>query len=151
MPSIWDNAGAPAPTVTFAQWKGDFPEFDTDDSSLAALFPESAFNYWAQVGMFLINQNRWGRLFNVGLELFVAHHIVLEALAQRDMNVGGLPGLAKGAIAGKAAGAVTVTYDPRSTLTEDGEHWNYTVYGQRYINMAKMMGAGPIQVGPGCF
>lgn len=142
-----------------AQFLLDFPEFDTSevtDPSAVQISP-SSINYWANLALVMLNQSRWTAdgdpamtCYTMGLEMFIAHHVSLEALAQRDMQVGGIPGIATGVVAGKGAGDVSISYMPGATIEMDAGHWNYTVFGQRFIRVAKMIGSGPLQIGIGC-
>jgi len=137
-------------TITQAQFLADFPEFGTLSAPTQPIFAPSTFNYYFNLAQLLLDPtgriNDWVNQF---AEQFIAHHIVLEMLAQRDMNAGGVPGVAKGPIAGKSAGDVSIAYVPGATIELDAGHWNYTIYGQRFIRLAKMVGAGPIQLS-GC-
>lgn len=138
-------------TITQAQFLADFPEFGAaGDPNPTPIFIPSTFTYYFNLAQLLLDpQNRVNDWVNQLAELFIAHHIVLELLATRDMNAGGIPGVAKGSIAGKSAGDVSIAYAPQATLELDAGHYNYTVYGQRFIRLAKMAGTGPQQIGPG--
>src|SRR5262249_44078450 len=139
-------ASNPNITIDWAQFKLDFPEFNN-----VSMFPESAFNFWLNLSKQLLDpMNRVSSYVKQLAELFIAHNLVLEAIPQRDMNVGGSPGVGKGSIAGKSAGDVSISYNTVATMEANAGHWNYTIYGQRFIRMARLAGAGPIQVGPGC-
>lgn len=140
-------------TITLQQFLQDFPEFMASglgSENPQPSFPVSSFNFNLNLAKLLIDpSNRAASLANPLTELFLAHHLVLEMLSSRDMNANGVPGIAKGPIAGKSAGDVSVAYVPGATLELDAGHWNYTNYGQRFIRLARMVGAGPIQLG-GC-
>jgi hypothetical protein len=129
----------------------DFPEFDTSGNAdpAKAEFADSAINYWLHVAQIMLNPDRWSTSLVLATELFMAHHLALEALAMRDMDAGAVPGIAKGVVAGKAAGDVSVSYDTGSVLELGAGHWNYTIYGKRFYRMAQMFGAGPVQIGIG--
>jgi hypothetical protein len=159
--------GAPITSAAMlaTQFVADFPEFNT---SLVVPTPgtnpvqisPSTIQYWANVAWAMLNTaySRWTAdgdpnttVFNMGLEMFVAHHVILEVLAQRDMDVGGIPGVAVGIVAGKSAGDVSISYDTGSVLEMNAGHWNYTIYGKRFYRLTQIIGAGPVQVGtPGC-
>src|ERR1700732_2534010 len=127
------------------QFRNDFPEF-TDSNA----YPDSMIAFWMAVATLFLNPSRWCDAIALGAELYTAHMIVLE---RKDLDASktrpiGWPGISKGAINSDAAGQVTVSYDTAITLDETGGHWNLTVYGSRFLRMAKMFGAGPVQVGP---
>jgi Protein of unknown function (DUF4054) len=131
------------PIITAKQFRADFPEF-TD----LGVYPDSSVNYWLAVGTILLDPLRWGTILQLGLELFVAHNLVVEAQAQQTALAQGWPGESRGAISSENAGDVSVNYDTQNTLEVDAGHWNLTMFGTRFIRWAKMAGAGPVQVGP---
>jgi hypothetical protein len=129
--------------ITAAQFRRVYREFaDTN------LYPDSAVNYWLAVASLMLNPCRWDNMLPLGAALYAAHNLVLEVKAQSTALAGGWPGVSKGAITSENAGAVSISYDNSKTLEEDGGHWNLTEYGVRFLRMAKMFGAGPIQIGP---
>lgn len=136
------------------QFLEDLPAFDTGqvtDPNLVQI-DKSSIAFWLNIASKMLNQNRWPDpdIYNLGIEMFAAHHVALETLAARDMQVAGVPGVAAGIVAGKSAGDVSITYDTGSVVEFDAGHWNYTVYGKRFIRLARLAGAGPIQVNIGC-
>jgi hypothetical protein len=135
---------------TLAQFLADFPEFNTTVSVAPALqFSPAAIQYWLNFAQLVLNQGLWGSMYYAAVELFAAHNLALEAWA----TLGGpqnVPGIAKGMIAAKSAGDVSVTYNNQGVLATDAEHWNFTIWGMRLIRYIRMMGAGPRQVGVGC-
>jgi len=143
------------PTVapTTAEFLLDFPEFTgnlTDPN--AVQFSPSALTYWLTVATYLLNQARWGKMYYTACELFMAHNLALEAWAAQGSPGQVIPGIAKGSIAGKSAGDVSLTYNNAATLELDAGQWNYTTYGQRFIHLVRLFGAGPIQItGGGCY
>ncbi len=129
-------------TVTAASFRTDFPEFAS-----TTVYPDAAVNYWINFATLSLNVDRWGTLLDQGTELFVAHNLVLEAKAQAEATNGAPPGMATGMVNSKSVDKVSVGYDTGSASEEDGSHWNLTIYGIRYLRMARMMGAGGIFLG----
>lgn len=144
-------------TVTAATFRADFPEFGNNSQ-----YPPSVVTYYLTLGGLLLNVARWGRgsttassppttLYDMALGLFVAHHIVLEYQAQKAAAMGAPPGTNPGAVASKGVGPISISYDNGATALERAGHWNLTVYGKRFFQLADMAGAGPTQIvgGPG--
>jgi hypothetical protein len=46
---------------------------------------------------------------------------------------------------------VSVSFATGESTEKDAGHWNTTIYGTRFIRMAKLMGSGPMQIGIGCW
>lgn len=139
-----NTAQSGASLITAIPFRSDFTEFAN-----TTIFPDSTLNYWLNVAAMMLKPSRWGSMLSVGLELFVAHNAVLEAFAVRGVAAGGLPGLSKGAVSAESVDKGALSYDTASTLELDGGNWNLTVYGSRFLRLARMMGAGPIQIGIG--
>lgn len=131
--------------VDAAQFRANFPEFSNTTE-----FPDSVVNFWFQYAYILLNARRWGQTLDLGAQLFVAHNIVLEQQASKQAATGGTPGVTTGAVASKAVGPASISYDNSASLELDAGHWNLTTYGKRLIRMIRMFGAGPVQVGMGC-
>lgn len=81
--------------------------------------------------------------YDIGLELLVAHYLVLNKKQVDAAAAGALPGVAEGVIASKSVGPASVSYDTQLAGEPGAGHWNLTTYGQRYYRLADMMGCGP--------
>lgn len=114
-----------------AQFQADFPAFATADPARVA--------FWLALGGKLLNADRWDDLLDQGLELYAAHQLTLEAKAGARGNV-------PGQITGKTADKVTVSYDTAAVSLADGGHYNATVYGIQLLQLARMVGAGGVQL-----
>lgn len=143
-------------TVSVASFRASFPEFGNTTQ-----FPDSIITYYLALSGILLNQRRWGigatvavspptTMYDIGTELFVAHHIAVERAAMDTAANDGIPGVTKGPTASESVGPVSISYSPGDVIEPGAGHWNLTVYGLRFIKMARFQGAGPIQVGVGC-
>jgi hypothetical protein len=118
--------------MDIAVFRQHFPEFAD-----SATYPDSSIEFWAGIGEARLPVERWGNLYNHGLELFVAHNITL---AQAGTSAGG------GLLASKTIGSVSVSYDTGAVAAAGASHYNQTVYGRRFWELARMRGAGVLQV-----
>ena len=143
--------------ITVSSFRVDFPEFAS-----TADYPSSGVNYYLVLSGMLLNQRRFGppgatvtnppnNMYDMAQELFVAHHVALEARAQRTAAAGGVPGAVTGPIASQSAGPISVSYDNGAVIDANADHWNNTVYGLRFRKLINIFGAGPIQLGIGGF
>ena len=143
--------------VTPATFVADFPEFGNQSQ-----YPVPVIQYYMALASILLNQDRWGApsvlatsppttLIDMAAELFVAHHIVIEYRAQRAAAAGAPPGDATGPVSSKGAGPISVSYDTGAIVEPGMGHWNLTQYGIRFASLCNMAGAGPLQLGIGCF
>lgn len=87
-------------------------------------------------------------LFDIGVELYTAHYLVLERQAQKSADRNAPPGVTRGMITSEAVGGASVAYNP-GTMNPNDSHWVQTQYGLRYIQLVRQVGAMPIQVGIG--
>lgn len=127
--------------MDIVKFRADFPEFaDT------LRFPDSTISFWSGMGEQLISTDRFGGLYVQALELFTAHNITLAAGNVAASSGGGLPGGASGAIASKTVGSVSVSYDNANAILPNAGHWNQTVYGRQYIQLARLIGTGCVQL-----
>ena len=126
------------------QFRTDFPEF-TD----ATVYPDSTVTFWLGVASISLPEDRWSTWWSLGQELFTAHHLVLAAQAADDVSLGSTPGEVNGPATAKAVDKVSVGMDATSVTLTDGGFWNMTRYGIQFLQFARMIGAGGIQLG-GC-
>ena len=130
--------------VTPAIFKGHYPEFVCPDT-----YPASQVQYWLDFAYGMLNAGRWGRQLDVAAELYTAHNIALEARAQKEAANGGIPGGSVGVLNSKSVDKVSAGYDTGAATEAGAGHWNLTIYGTRFIRLAKLFGSGPIQIGIG--
>lgn len=134
----------PVPT-TAAAFRITFPDWTP------ALASDASIEFWLMAASCLLNPVRWKNTLGLATYLFVQHNLALEALANDASKAGAIPGLATGPLSSEQADKVSASYDSAATSITDGGPWNYTTYGQRLLWLARLFGAGPLQVGPGGF
>lgn len=117
-----------------AQFRLDFPEFGS-----TTIFTDPMLTFWAGVGAKVISQDRMGDLYNQALSLFVGHNITLQAGNIKAAGSGGTPGQASGAIASKAVGQASISYETASAMEPNAGHWNQTLYGRQYIQLTRLL------------
>jgi len=144
--------------IDYDQFIADLPEFAN-----ATTYPESGFTYWSNMAGLLLNGARLGlsactgewiddtplQLYDIATEMFVAHNLVLEKMAQDAANRGNPPGDKVGPTASKSVGSVSVSYNTEAGIEPNAGHWNLTTFGTRLMKLYRLAGAGPIHVGGG--
>ena len=128
-------------TVTAASFRVDFPEFASTGT-----YPDATVNFWLGLSGKMLDANRWGDLLDYGTELFVAHNLTLAVRDQKASAFGGVPGAGHGVLASKTIDKVSMSYDTALAGVEGAGNWNLTTYGTRYIQLARMVGAGGLQL-----
>lgn len=118
-----------------------FPEFAN-----IAVYPDAQLDFWATLAEAQVNADRWGTQTAFGVQLYVAHEITLAAQSAKAANIGGTPGQQSGPTNSKTVGSVTVTYDTQAAIEKDAGHWNLTSYGRQFIRLARIFGAGVVQL-----
>lgn len=131
-------------TATPATFRVHYPEF-----SVTGTYPDAQVQFWLDFAYSMLNASRWGRQLDLGAELYAAHNLAIEARAQATAANGGIPGEAVGVLNSKSVDKVSAGYDIGSATEQGAGNWNLTIYGTRFIRLAKMFGAGPVQVGIG--
>lgn len=124
-----------------AKFRTDFPEFADP-----VKYPDSLLTLWGGVAEIQVRECIWRRLQPLGVELYVAHIITLEAQNSQAAAVGGTPGVSGGIANSKTVDRATISFDSVSTSEKDAGWWNLTNYGKQFIRMARMFGAGAIQL-----
>lgn len=125
-----------------ATFRANFAEFNSTTA-----YPDSLINFWLGVGGRQLNTCQWGNMLDDGLQLFTAHHVTIAARDKKTAAFGGAPGGNSGPLASKAVDKVSASYDTTAAIEEGAGHWNLTTYGTQFIRLAKMLGAGGIQLG----
>jgi hypothetical protein len=129
-------------TVTAASFRGAFPAFAN-----MATYTDPQVNFWITFALHFLNADRWADTIDYGVMLFVAHNLSLEFNANQSAKRGQNPGFVTGPVTSGSVDKVSYSRDVTSAMEDKAGHWNLSVYGLRYIRLAKMMGAGPVQVG----
>lgn len=125
-----------------AQFRKDFPEFADP-----VKYPDSQITFWGSVAEKLVSLDAWGiDMRPTGVELYVAHEITLAGQNSAAGANGGVPGSSGGIASSKTVGSVSVSYDSANTSEKDAGWWNLTTYGKQYIRLARMFGAGCMQL-----
>ncbi|WP_343724933.1 DUF4054 domain-containing protein [Herbaspirillum huttiense] len=124
-----------------ATFRQHFPEFED-----AGIYPDAQVTFWLTVAENLVNRERWGGLADQGVELVTAHHLVLARRDELASSVGGAPGLMTGPQSSKSVDKVSASYDTNAATVDGAGFWNLTTYGVRYVSLARLFGAGGLQV-----
>ncbi len=132
----------PTPSVpTVAMFRQMFPEFR--DSSQ---FLDELVRPWLTLWSGQLRECVWQSLWHVGVYLATAHVI---ALSKRDSLItarGGIPGMAVGVVSSKAVSGVSISYDTNAGLLAGAGDWNLSVYGVRFLGLARMVGTAAVQI-----
>jgi hypothetical protein len=140
--------------IDVAAFRLDYPEFND-----ATKYPSSAIQYWLNLATVLFT-SRWGpaapagqpnTLYDIGVELFVAHNMAIERRALNESAAGGVPGMSSGVVTSKSVGGVSLGYATGLGIDSNGGAFNLTIYGQRLMQLINIVGMGPVTItAPGC-
>lgn len=117
-----------------------FPEFGSDTA-----YPDAVVDFWFGQARIQLDPQRWADLLDQGTALFVAHKLVL---ARRNAAAGtrGIPGEASGPTASKTIDKLSKSFDTGAASLEGAGSWNLTTYGTQFIALARIAGAGGMQL-----
>lgn len=121
-----------------------FPEFES-----TVIYPTALITLWSGVAEQMVPQRLWKTMWTTGCQLYTAHELVLAAQNQKSANSGGVPGTSGGVANTKTVGSVSVGYDAATTTEKDAGYWNLTTYGKQFIRLARIFGAGAVQLNGG--
>jgi hypothetical protein len=139
--------------LTSDQFRTDYPEFLSVEK-----YTTNAIDRWLHIGRMSFNRHRWGEpapfgsplsWFDFVVELFVAHHLVLQRRSQERAALGGPPGAQVGVMSSVGANGANVTYDTSVAINPDDGQWNLTDYGIQLVYWIRLAGMGPVQIGIG--
>lgn len=103
-------------------------------------------NYWVVIASKIVTIDKWGDLVDHGQCLYIAHNLAMNAANAAAGAKGKTPGQTSGVLSQKSVDRVSASYDTTAGNIEDGGHWNLTTYGKQYLQLARMIGAGAIQL-----
>ena len=128
-------------SVSVASFRTSFPEF-----SEQTVYPDATVEFWLGLAGRLLRPAAWLDLLDDGTRLFVAHNLVLAGSASRAATSGSAPGVASGAVSSKTVDKVSMSYDTAGAMIEGGGQYNLTTYGQRYLQLERVVGMGGSQI-----
>lgn len=127
--------------MNIAQFRLNFPEFGDTDK-----YPGAVVCLWANVAELQVRECIWKKMWCTGVQLYVAHEITLAAQNIQTATNGGTPGTFGGVPNQKTVGQASIGFDSNSTSEKDAGYWNLTNYGKQFIHLARIFGAGVIQL-----
>ena len=119
-------------TVTPADIKTRFPEFDSVNDSRIQIFIDDA--------ELELDEGRWGDLYDKGLSYLTAHLLYMG-----EQSAGG-SGAGLGPLSTKSIGDVSVSFGSYLAADNDANSFNSTSYGQEYYRLMIMVGMGAVAV-----
>lgn len=135
--------------MTPTLFRSIFREFAEPDTA-----PDDAITFYIGLAQNFLNGSnssvgqRWDDAsLDYGIGLFVAHHIAISQRAVATAQAGGIPGDIRGASTAKATDKVSQSYDVSVATFENEAFWNGSIYGVRLVDLARMFGAGGVQLG----
>lgn len=115
--------------------------------------PDAVLTYWFGIANNFLNgsSSSAGNRFDAtsldyAIGLFAAHHLALDARDIATAQAGGIPGEVKGPATAKSVDKVSQSYDTSAVTFENEAFWNQTRYGLSLVNLARLFGAGGVQV-----
>lgn len=125
-------------TVTVASFRQAFSEF------ASGLYPDATITFNLGFASRLLDQGRWGELYDDGVSFLTAHNL---ALSQAGTTSGGANvGTPVGVVSSKSVGPISKSIDTNVGLEEGAGLYGATSYGRRYYQMLRMIGAGGVQL-----
>ena len=128
-------------TFNVAQFRQTLPEFTNTEK-----YPDSLITGWGNIATLQVDPKRWKNQTQLGINLYTAHEITLEMQGISTAAIGGAPSGPTGVTSSKTVGSVTVQYDTQQAAEKDAGWWNLTTYGKQFIRLARIYGAGVVQM-----
>ena len=125
--------------ITIPDFINTFPEFKNENT-----FPSTRVQFWLGIAESMVNQRRWGVLYNQGVFLLLAHYLVLDARHRQAIEAGSLPGIPEGLDTAQDVDDVSYNADVKSITLANAGIFNSTEYGIQFYQLAKWRGMGPL-------
>lgn len=131
--------------LTVQEFREAFPQFTEE------LFADGRVQFYLTLAGKSMSAERWDELLPEGMGLFTAHYLTLEREASRAKDgTGGILAAAGPVIStSKAVGGVSKSESragAAATANLNAGHWNDTIYGKQYWQVAQLVGAGGLHV-----
>jgi hypothetical protein len=108
------------------------------------MYPDGVVQLYIDTGSIMCTHYIWGRMRQMGVELFTAHMLSLQQYSIRAG--GGIPGAGIGPVQSKSVSKVSVSYDTALGAIEGGGPWNLTIYGSQFLWFVNLVGTGGFEV-----
>lgn len=114
-------------------FRATFPKFcDT------SIYPDSVIDLWGNLATQLVDQEKFGTMYETALFLATCHFLTMFGSAAGDNTA---------AMQSKKVGSVSITYATSIDSTIDGAGlWNQTQCGRQLYHLIKLSGSGCIQL-----
>lgn len=104
-------------------------------------FPPDAVAYWLGVAVARLPAMRWGDNLSEGIVLFAAHRLALaRQMAGSSASGSGAP------VSSKSVGGVSIAYNWEAGTLDRAGAYNLTPYGREFLQLARMVGMGVVQL-----
>lgn len=119
---------------TPADFKARFPQFAAESDDRIQMFMDEADPYF--------DVNRWAKFYVQGYLNCVAHKLVLANYQATQTNAAAMAT----DVSMKKVDAVAVQRDPGLLNLSAKDPFNRTIYGQEYLRLRRMIGAGALAI-----
>jgi len=106
-------------SVTVAEFKIRFPEFDSTPDATVQLFLDDA--------VVMLNESYWGEKYDLGISYYTAHCLSLASKSSSGASGSVAP------VSGKAVDGVSVSFATSGVNNPGEQFYSSTTYGQRYL------------------
>lgn len=127
--------------MNISQFRQAFPEFAD-----SCKYSTTQITFWATIAEQQVNECVWKDMWVTGVQLYVAHEMTIAYQNVKSSKRGGAPGTFGGIPNNKAVGGASIGFDNQATAEKDAGWWNTTTYGRQFIRLARLFGAGAIQL-----
>lgn len=124
--------------MDIAQFRLDFPQFSDD-----ARYTDSMCTFWSELAEENLSVDIFPpKTYTRLVELYTAHHIVLQYKDIFTSAIGGVPVGDAGAMTVKDQGTVAYTFDGANAAIPNGGQFNVTEYGRQYLQLRDIYAKG---------
>lgn len=120
--------------ITAARFVEILPEF--------APVPSGNYEPWVTFSQSHVDPGQWADLYEMGAAFWIAHQVAMGKAAAKS----GGAGTVSGPMTTKRVDKVAAGYDTSAVTIAGAGSYNATSYGIRFLELQRLIGAGPIVV-----
>jgi hypothetical protein len=128
--------------VSVGGFRAAFPAFSDADA-----YPDARVEFWLGLAQKMLSRARWGSVYCEGAYLYAAHGLTVERRASGGAGGDGDAG-SVGAVTSEsqAIGGMSYSQSFDTSAYAGGGQMASTVYGQQYLDLVRVIGAGGVQL-----
>jgi hypothetical protein len=127
--------------ISVEGFRSAFPAFaDVDD------YPDARVQFWLNLARKMLSEARWGDIYEEGVYLYAAHGLTVEHRAAGSGGQGDAGSIGAVTSESQSVGSMSYSQSFDTSAYAGNGQMAATVYGQQYLDLVRIVGAGGVQL-----